>query len=162
MIQRCTNSNNPGYKNYGGRGIKMCWSWRHSFWFFRRWALNNGYDDTLTIERVDNDGNYDPRNCTWVPFEQQARNTRRTHWVTAYGETKCIAEWAEDERCRVSYTTIRLRLENGWRPEAAISSLPRPGNRPTSRNAVMDESDPLPALIAFNEELRPRLRLKRS
>jgi hypothetical protein len=150
MLQRCYNPNNPGYRYYGGRGIKVCWSWGHSFWFFRRWALSHGYDDSLTIERIDNDGDNGPRNCTWLPFEMQARNTRRTRWITAWGETKPLSAWGEDERCQVSYVAVSRRLGNGWRPEAAMSSPPRPGNRPAHRNAQDGKPSLTPGLIQFS------------
>ena len=80
--KRCLNKNNPGYKHYGGRGIKVCDEWRDSYISFRDWSLLNGYVDTktprnlVTIDRIDNDGNYEPSNCRWVTGGIQARNTR--------------------------------------------------------------------------------------
>lgn len=77
VIQRCNNDNNPSCKNYKGRGIVLCQEWRDSFEVFHDWALANGYEDHLTIDRRDNDGNYEPDNCRWVTKETQVRNTRR-------------------------------------------------------------------------------------
>lgn len=75
MIQRCHNSNNLRYKDWGGRGIKVCDEWRE-FEPFRDWAFKNGYSDKLSIDRINNDGNYEPSNCRWVDNITQMRNTR--------------------------------------------------------------------------------------
>lgn len=79
MVQRCTNKNNAAYENYGGRGIKVCAEWME-FKPFLDWALANGYDDALTIDRINNDGNYEPQNCRWATYAQQNRNQRKRRW----------------------------------------------------------------------------------
>ena len=74
MKYRCYNPNNKDYDRYGGRDIKVCDEWLESSDNFYEWAINNGYDDTKTIDRIDNDGNYEPNNCRWTDYKTQARN----------------------------------------------------------------------------------------
>lgn len=85
MKQRCTNPNTAHYKNYGGRGICVCDAWLYSFPLFAEWALSNGYDDTLTLDRIDVNGNYEPENCAWATWDEQCYNKRNTLYVTISG-----------------------------------------------------------------------------
>lgn len=76
MKQRCFNSNNKNYKYYGERGITICDEWKNDFNAFYEWAITNGYTDNLTIDRINNDGNYEPSNCRWVTNAEQQKNKR--------------------------------------------------------------------------------------
>ena len=94
MIGRCENPNRPKYKDYGGRGIKVCEEWKAAQ-NFAHWALENGYKPGLQIDRIDNNGDYCPKNCRFVTPKENSRNRRNTKFLTLDGETKCITEWAE-------------------------------------------------------------------
>jgi hypothetical protein len=140
MLDRCYSLKSHRYHSYGARGIKVCQDWQ-DYATFKTWALSSGYQDGLTIERVDVDGNYTPENCTWIPVGRQQRNTQKTLWVTAWGEAKALPDWIEDERCSCKYLTVYMRLNKyGWSPEEAIG-LPygARGRVPVSQGALNDE-----------------------
>lgn len=119
---RCYNKNEAQYYNYGGRGIVMCDEWLDMECGFERfvdWAYLNGYDDTLTIERVDVNGNYEPNNCKWIPKAEQAKNKRKTIWVDYRGEHIQLSELCD--RKNLKYDTIHNRLFRfGWDLDRAI------------------------------------------
>jgi len=94
MINRCENPKDKNYNHYGGRGITVCEEWHDSSTFIN-WALNNGYEKKLTIDRIDVNGNYEPSNCRWVDYKTQDRNKRNNIFITYEGETHCLSEWCE-------------------------------------------------------------------
>jgi len=122
MRQRCYDENCKLYHYYGARGISVCDEWLSAYLNFKSWALTNGFQEHLVIDRIDTYGNYEPANCRWITQKENCRNTRSNHIVTAFGETKCLAEWAEDARCQVKYGTLWRRIANlEWEPELAIA-----------------------------------------
>lgn len=112
MCQRCCNKNNQSYENYGGRGISVCEEWRYDYRNFRKWAVENGYQEALTIERNNVDGNYCPENCCWIPFSRQERNQRRTIRVTIDGVTQPLIDLAE--QYGIKPCTARQRYHSGY------------------------------------------------
>lgn len=119
MRQRCHNKNVKCYPLYGGRGITVCDEWRNDFEAFRCWALSNGYQDNLTIDRKDNNGSYSPNNCRWATHKDQANNTRKTRFLTYNGETHSVSEWARLLGIKQSTLNMRLNKYN-WSVEEAL------------------------------------------
>lgn len=125
MKSRCSNPNKEDYKNYGGRGIRVCAEWISDFVAFREWALANGYRDDLTLDRLDVNGDYRPDNCQWITVAGQNNNTRRNHFLTYKGETRTIAEWARIKGLR--YNTLMGRINSGeWTVEQALETPAAP------------------------------------
>ena len=96
MLYRCSNKESPSYANYDGRGIAVCKEWKDSFVAFRNWAANNGYTDSLHIDRIDNYRGYSPDNCRFVTPKENCRNKRYHRRITVAGKTKILAEWCEE------------------------------------------------------------------
>ena len=109
---RCYNKNNPRYKDYGERGIIMCYEWLHDFMSFYNWTMSHGYKEDLTIDRIDNDKGYSPSNCRWVDSKTQNNNQRSNVRLTYKGITKTMSEWAND--LGVPYRTIGYRHRKEW------------------------------------------------
>lgn len=121
MITRCNNPKAIEYKNYGGRGITVCDEWSSSFIAFRTWAGNNGYSDSLTIDRIDTNGNYEPSNCRWITLQEQGFNKTNTRYFEYKGQSKCLAEWAEI--FGIKKRTLYNRVYNlGWNIEKALET----------------------------------------
>ena len=122
MHFRCESESHVHYWNYGGRGIKVCEEW-NSFVNFCVWAMSNGYQDDLTLDRIDNDGNYEPSNCRWATEETQMNNKRTNVFLTVNGETHTVAEWGRI--MNVDHRLISKRLKRGWTAEKAIQPVKR-------------------------------------
>ena len=117
MRERCTAPNQNRYKNYGGKGIKVCSDW-DDYSVFKDWALNNGYSDDLSIDRIDVNGDYCPENCRWATTKEQANNTTANHRITIDGITHTMSEWSEISGIKIS--TIFARLKYGWNERDAV------------------------------------------
>lgn len=111
MKSRCYNPNAPKYHRYGARGIKVCKEWASDFTAFRDWALTHGYADNLSIDRIDNDGNYEPANCRWATMKQQNRNRSTNHMVDYHGKSVTLVEYAE--KTGMDYDALKRRVYNG-------------------------------------------------
>lgn len=121
MKRRCFDKNDINYSRYGARGIAVCDEWlgEHGAENFIEWAFKNGYDENLTIDRIDNNGNYEPSNCRWVTMKEQGNNRRTNAIYEINGETHTISEWSEITG--IGYATLRNRFVNGWSLEEAIT-----------------------------------------
>lgn len=118
---RCFNKNNDAYVNYGARGIKVCDEWTESYDIFKDWALNNGYSDSLTIDRIDVNGDYTPLNCRWITMKKQCNNKRTNTFIEHNGESHTISEWSEITGIKAA--TIAYRLRHNWSIDKALSKL---------------------------------------
>ena len=127
MRQRCSNPNISEYHRYGGRGIQVCEGWS-SFVNFRDWALGNGYDPNAprgacTLDRIDNDGDYEPHNCRWVDMREQIKNRpKRGTYYEYNGETHTLYDWAKI--LDLSHNLLRARVRYGWDVEKALTTPP--------------------------------------
>lgn len=118
LMNRCFNVADSGYDRYGGRGIKCCAEW--TVWdVFREWAISTGYRDSLTLDRIDNDGPYNPNNCRWANIYQQNNNKRNNHFLCCFGEKHTVAQWSRITG--IKPTTIRQRVTRGWPIERALT-----------------------------------------
>lgn len=115
MKDRCYNKNDPHYKYYVTRGIKICEAWRKDYNVFKMWAIDNGYKEGLSIDRIDVNGDYSPDNCRWITMKQQQRNNR---YITYKGETHYLAEWAEI--LNINKSTLSTRLQRDWPIEQVL------------------------------------------
>ena len=118
MRQRCNNSNHPRYADWGGRGITVCAEWK-SFKVFREWALANGYEEGLTLERRQNDLGYSPENCVWATRSEQQRNKRDTVKVEFEGRQQALRDVLD--RYGIGMETYKDRLRRGWNQQDALT-----------------------------------------
>ena len=107
MKQRCYNTKNASYQHYGAKGIIVCDEWQEFIPFYD-WAMANGYQDDLTIDRIDVNGNYEPNNCRWANIEQQNNNKSDTKLITYNGKTQSLTKWAKE--LNIKTTTLNARI----------------------------------------------------
>jgi hypothetical protein len=133
MIARCYRPSQDRYPYYGGRGITVCDEWKIPANFLA-WAVAHGYQPGLQIDRKDNDGPYSPENCRWATRIEQRNNTTLNTFVTAFGETKTLAQWERDPRCGVKRQALWMRLyQYCWDPEIAIMAPKYVRSRPAKK-----------------------------
>jgi len=154
MIDRCYNAKNKAFKYYGGRGIKVC----------DEWLGENGFDKfyahigprpivegiKYTIDRINNDGHYEPGNVRWATYEQQANNTRANRKITLNGETKNFGQWAKDLE-NISPSTVRYRLESGKTVEEAFKDTPL--IREVPKSTLYDYKSEKLSLVDWSQKL---------
>ena len=117
MHERCERPKHTHYKDYGGRGIKVCDEWGE-YLPFAEWARANGYSEQLTLDRIDNDGDYEPNNCRWVTVREQQNNKRSNRVIMYHGKEYTLNQLAE--YAGLKKTTLKERLNNGWSVEDAV------------------------------------------
>lgn len=124
MRARCERESSDMYHCYGGRGIGVCEQWRENPRAFVDWALTNGYEKSLSIERVDNDGNYSPENCRWATSMEQGSNTSRNRYLIFRGRRQTISQW--ERETGIPGANIQVRLDRcGWSIERALTEQPK-------------------------------------
>lgn len=121
MIKRTENPNTKGYKNYGGRGITVYSEWRWNFENFYIWAINHGYREDLSIDRVDVNGDYCPENCRWITQKEQCQNMRKSVKVAYEGKILSLSQWSEE--LGINYMTLWHRIFTyGWPVKKAFET----------------------------------------
>lgn len=127
IIKRCTNPAMKHFASYGGRGIAMCDEWRHDFASFYEHVSKLPYcrEKGYSLDRIDNDGNYEPGNLQWSTQKEQCRNRRTNHVILFGGKTQSLAAWSEESK--MPYGTLAQRLRNGWSIERTLSTPVRSG-----------------------------------
>jgi hypothetical protein len=118
ILGRCYNNNSDVYMHYGGRGITVCDEWKSNFLAFYEWSISNGYTDKLSIDRIDNNGPYSPENCRWTTQKEQCNNCRKNHFLTLYGKSMTISQWAE--KTGINKRTLLSRKRAGWSDEKTL------------------------------------------
>ena len=128
MKRRCNNPTDNAYPRYGGRGITVCDEWNSSYENFRDWANTNGYEAYLSIDRINNDGDYCPSNCKWSTDTEQANNRRNNRLVVFNNEMHTLAEWARI--LGISRTTLADRIDkHHWSIEKAFTTPKKSNNK---------------------------------
>lgn len=118
MKRRCSNTTRKDAKNYSLKNITVCEEW-NEYPVFKEWAIENGYNDTLTLERIDNTKGYSPENCKWIPKSEQSKNRTSNHYITYNGQTKTLTDWSKETG--IPRTTLTSRLRHNWSIEDALT-----------------------------------------
>ena len=118
MRRRCSNVSRKDAQNYALKNIKVCEEW-NNYELFMNWALQNGYNDELTLERIDNSKGYNPDNCKWIPKSEQSKNRTSNHYITYNGKTQTLTDWSKE--IGIPRTTLDSRLKRNWSIEDALT-----------------------------------------
>lgn len=118
MKRRCYDEKNKDFKNYGGKGIKIHEEWLNDPESFCQWSIENGYDDNLTIDRIDSCGNYSPDNCRWVTMKVQQNNRTNNLMIEINGKKQTMQQWVDETG--IKYSTLRYRYHKGIRGQALL------------------------------------------
>jgi hypothetical protein len=119
MLERCSNKNHRAYKNYGARGITVCDRWLNSFENFLE-DMGEKPSSKHSLDRIDNNGNYEPSNCRWVDNKTQSTNQRTNLKIKYKGETKCLSRWAK--HLNIKYNTLYARIKRGWSVDKSFNT----------------------------------------
>lgn len=122
MRMRTTDPNRDSYCRYGARGISVCDEWYRSYETFRDWAVQNGYNESLTLDRIDSNGDYEPPNCRWATVKEQANNRRTNRLIELDGVIHTLSEWSDITG--IHWATIRGRIDRGWPVSDALTLKP--------------------------------------
>lgn len=126
MKGRCYRKEDPHYKWYGAKGITVCKEWLDDFMSFYKWAMEHGYRDDLSIDRIDVNGNYEPSNCRWTTHKEQCNNRRNSRYIEVNGVTKTLAQWLEIySENGINKNSVIRRYNKGIRGEALFAPLER-------------------------------------
>lgn len=124
--QKCLYKNNASYKYFGAIGIKLCKEW-HDFKNFYDWAISNGYKSGLTLDRININKDYEPKNCKWVTIKERHNNRKDNNYVTYNGITLTLSQWAE--KLGLSYFTLKQRLSYGWSIQRTLETPKKTPNK---------------------------------
>ena len=122
MRRRCSDPTNKRWEQYGGKGVTVCSEWSE-YLPFRKWAMKNGYTDFLSIDRINNDGNYEPSNCRWVDSKVQTNNCSRNRIIEYKGKNFTMSELSE--HIGLSYSALQHRIDRGWSMDRIVSQPQR-------------------------------------
>ena len=134
MKNRCYNPKHENYVNYNGKGISICDEWKDDFELFYNWSISNGYKKGLSIDRINNNGNYEPSNCRWVTKREQMWNTSKNKIIEYKNETRCMAEWCDI--LNLNYETIQSRFHRGWNVEKTFETPIRKINKKSNKAPI--------------------------
>lgn len=122
MINRCYDKSAINYERYGGIGIRVCQKWKNDIHSFVRFAYDHGYDDEKVMDRIDSKKGYCPENVRFTTIQENNNNRKNVRKYKAFGKIKTIRDWSNDNNCKVDYSTLHSRLDQGWDIRKALTT----------------------------------------